>query len=122
MAFLTANDKIVWCALNIFINAVVLQMPKYVGDILEADQQIVNELCLEMPGNACDQVGSDLRLDHDGRTWQSALLRQLTQLEMSQECCNLMARDKAPPRSKPTGIMAPSRSASGSVDRTRSAP
>ena len=90
-------------------------------NVLEADQQVVDHLGLEVPGDARDLSRRHLRADHDGRRRQPALLRQLAQLEVRQQGRDLVAGDETPVAVPSPGAMAPRRSASGSVARTRSA-
>ena len=104
-------------------------MPEHLGNVLEADEQVFDHLALEVPGDPRHQAGRHFRLDDDRRARHPPLLGQLSQLEMRQQGSDLVAGHKLEPslrspvlvRLIPLGIMAPSRSASGSVESTRSA-
>ena len=52
VALLAADDEIVGAAFDLFVSAGLLELLQHLGDVLEADQQVVDDLGLEMPGDA----------------------------------------------------------------------
>ena len=55
------DDEVLRRAAHVLVGAVLLQLPEHVGDVLEADQQVVDHLGLEVAGDARDQAASSPR-------------------------------------------------------------
>ena len=96
MALLDGDHEIGRAAAHVLVGAVLLQLPQHVGDVLETDQQVLDQLRAESPRDARHQARRHLGPDHDGRRRQPAELVQLVELEVRQQGRDLVAADNTP--------------------------
>ena len=94
MALFTAEDEIVRRAFDVLVAAGLFELMQHLRDVLEADEQVVNDLRLEMACDARHQVRRDESLHDDGPARHRAILGQLRQLEVRQERPDLIAREE----------------------------